>query len=97
MTLENLKYAYRDIMINPLKIIFFNSIYLGGIKTKLSKNETFAAGEMTERKCIILFYLKTNLWKKTEFWISIEMTVFKKKACIKQSFQKTKILTTVVK
>ena len=36
MTLENLKYAYRDIMINPLKIIFFNYIYLGGIKTKLS-------------------------------------------------------------
>ena len=48
-------------MINPLKIIFLNSIYLGGIKTKLSKNEKFAAGEMTERKCIILFYLKTNL------------------------------------
>ena len=32
MTLENLKYAYRDIMINLLKIIFL----IGGIKTKLS-------------------------------------------------------------
>lgn len=44
------------------------------------------------------FVLSENkMRKKTEFWISIEMPVFKKKACIKQSFQKIKILTTVVK
>ena len=75
-------------MINPLKIIFFNSIYLGGIKTKLSKNEKFAAGEMTERKCIILFYLKTKCEKRQSFGSRSKCRCSRRKLALNNPFKK---------